>query len=176
MVRSVLITGGARSGKSQLAETRALRSCGRAIYIATAHPMPEDAEMSERIAQHRARRGAAWQDLHAPLDLCAALRASDEGVPRLVDCLTLWLTNLMLAEADWRAETNALTAEIARQRSDVIFVGNEVGLGIVPETALGRSFRDAAGWVNQAIATACDEVWLAVAGQPMRVKPNDHPF
>ncbi|MBE9638646.1 bifunctional adenosylcobinamide kinase/adenosylcobinamide-phosphate guanylyltransferase [Salipiger pacificus] len=176
MTRSILITGGARSGKSKIAERRALAPCGRAIYIATAEIYEADDEMAARIAEHRARRGDAWRDLHAPRDLCGALRASDGTLPRLVDCLTLWLTNLLLAEADWRAEVQALVQEIARQRAPVIFVTNEVGAGIVPENRLARSFRDAAGWTNQAVAESCDEVWLAVAGYPVKVKPNDHAF
>ena len=178
MYKSILITGGARSGKSTLAERKALAPCGRAVYIATAEIWPGDTEMAERIAQHQARRGADWHNLHAPRDLCAALRGSDSagGPPRLVDCLTLWMTNLLLAEADWRAEVRALAAETARQEAPVIFVTNEVGMGIVPENALARRFRDAAGWMNQAMAEACDEVWLAVAGYPTRVKPNEHTF
>ncbi len=176
MKKSILITGGARSGKSALAERRALQPCGRAIYIATAELYDGDTEMAARIAAHRARRGAAWQEIHAPTDLGSALRDSDGGLPRLVDCLTLWLTNLLLAGADWRAETAALVDLLAQQRAPVILVSNEVGLGIVPENKLAREFRDAAGHVNQAVAAACDEVWLAVAGLPMRVKPSDHTF
>lgn len=176
MQKSILITGGARSGKSALAERKALQPCGRAIYIATARVYNGDTEMAERIAAHRARRGAAWQERHAPVDLAQALRDSDGDVPRLVDCLTLWLTNLMLDEADWRAATAALTETLAAQRAPVILVSNEVGLGIVPENRLARRFRDAAGHVNQAVAAACDEVWLAVAGLPMRVKPSDDTF
>ncbi|KUF10363.1 bifunctional adenosylcobinamide kinase/adenosylcobinamide-phosphate guanylyltransferase [Pseudoponticoccus marisrubri] len=174
MKKSILITGGARSGKSTLAERRALRDTGRAIYIATAEA--HDAEMAERIAAHRARRGAQWTDRAAPRDLCAALAETDGGDPRLVDCLTLWLTNLMLAEADWRAEGTRLAALLDAQSAPVVFVTNEVGSGIVPDNRLAREFRDAAGWLNQTLAEACDEVWLAVAGQPLKVKPHDHPF
>ncbi|WP_353474410.1 bifunctional adenosylcobinamide kinase/adenosylcobinamide-phosphate guanylyltransferase [Salipiger sp. H15] len=176
MTRSILITGGARSGKSTLAERKALGPRGRAVYIATAMIYEGDDEMVARIAEHRARRGEGWQELHAPLDLAAALRSSDGDLPRLVDCLTLWLTNLMLGGKDWRAEVQALVKEIARQHAPVVFVSNEVGAGIVPETRLGREFRDAAGWMNQAVAAACDEVWLAVAGYPVKVKPNEHSF
>lgn len=176
MEKSILITGGARSGKSALAERKALGSSGRAIYIATARLCDDDPDMAERVAQHRARRGAAWDDMHAPLDLVSALRDSDGSDPRLVDCLTLWLTNLMLDDADWREQTDALVEAIARQTAPVIFVTNEVGQGIVPENKLARSFRDAAGYVNQSVAKACDEVWLAVAGYPIRVKPSEHSF
>lgn len=174
MGESILITGGARSGKSTLAERRALQPTGRAIYIATAEA--HDAEMAARIATHQARRGAEWDNVHAPLDLCGALQGSDGGAPRLVDCLTLWLSNLMLAEMDWRAAGHALADTLAQQTAPVVLVTNEVGAGIVPENALARAFRDAAGWLNQTVAQGADEVWLCVAGYPVRVKPNDHSF
>ncbi len=176
MKKSILITGGARSGKSALAERMALQPCGRAIYIATARIHEGDEEMARRVAQHRARRSDAWQDIHAPTDLAGALRGSDGGAPRLVDCLTLWLTNLILDEADWAAETGRLVDALAAQSAPVILVTNEVGQGIVPENRLARLFRDAAGQVNQTVAAACDEVWLAVAGYPMKVKPSEHSF
>jgi adenosylcobinamide kinase/adenosylcobinamide-phosphate guanylyltransferase len=170
MKKSILITGGARSGKSTLAERMTLSMGRPAIYIATAQAW--DDEMTERIAQHRARRGPEWQTLAEPLDLVGALQGSDGAGPRLVDCITLWLTNVMLAERDWQAEVDALADAIARQRAPVIFVTNEVGSGIVPENALARSFRDAAGWTNQQLATTCDELWLCVSGHPLKVKPT----
>lgn len=169
MEKSILITGGARSGKSALAEQLALRATGRAIYIATSEIF--DSEMEARVAAHRARRGPEWRDIHAPRDLAGALEASDGGNPRLVDCLTLWLTNLMLDGADWKDATAYLTRTLAAQTAPVIFVTNEVGGGIVPDNKLAREFRDAAGWLNQEMAKACDTVWLAVAGYPLRVKP-----
>ncbi len=171
MEKSILITGGARSGKSKLAERLALRPSGRAIYIATAEA--HDDEMRARIAEHRARRGAMWEDLHAPRALAQALDESDGGAPRLVDCLTLWLSNLMLDEADWRAATLELTATLRRQSAPVVLVTNEVGGGIVPENKLARAFRDAAGSVNQDVANVCETVLLCVAGHPIKVKPND---
>jgi adenosylcobinamide kinase/adenosylcobinamide-phosphate guanylyltransferase len=172
MEKSILITGGARSGKSALAERLALRSCGRAVYVATAEA--HDAEMQARIAAHQARRGAEWDNLHAPFELCAALRDSDAaGLPRLVDCLTLWLTNLMLADRDWRAEGDALAETLVDLKAPVLFVTNEVGAGIVPENKLARDFRDAAGWLNQTVAQSCETVILCVAGYPLKVKPND---
>lgn len=172
MEKSILITGGARSGKSALAERLALRPRGRAIYVATAEA--HDAEMAARIAAHQARRGAEWDNRHAPFDLCAALRDSDAaGLPRLVDCLTLWLTNLMLAQRDWRAEGTALAATLADLKAPVLLVTNEVGAGIVPENRLARAFRDAAGWLNQTVAQECETVILCVAGYPVKVKPND---
>ena len=170
MAKSILITGGARSGKSTLAERMTLGLGTPAIYIATAEAL--DDEMADRIARHRARRGPEWQTIAAPLDLVGALHASDGQAPRLVDCLTLWLSNLMFAERDWALEAEALALCIARQTSPVIFVTNEVGAGIVPENALARAFRDAAGLTNQRIAAACDEVWFSIAGQPLKVKPQ----
>lgn len=163
-----LITGGARSGKSRLAEARARELPGRPVYIATAEP--GDAEMAARIARHRAGRGPGWDLVEAPLDLCAALAATEGRGARLVDCLTLWLSNLMLAGRDWAPEAARLTAALAAARAPVVLVTNEVGGGIVPENALARAFRDAAGLLNQQVAAAADEVILAVAGLPLRVK------
>ncbi|WP_417604549.1 bifunctional adenosylcobinamide kinase/adenosylcobinamide-phosphate guanylyltransferase [Primorskyibacter flagellatus] len=172
MKKSMLITGGARSGKSALAERYAVAATGRAIYISTADA--HDDEMAARIAAHQARRGPEWSHIHAPFALADKLRQSDGGHPRLVDCLTLWLSNLILSDGDWRAETATLLDALADQTAPVIFVTNEVGAGIVPENRLARDFRDAAGWVNQTIAHACDEVVFCVAGYPMKVKSNDH--
>ncbi|MFS4439124.1 bifunctional adenosylcobinamide kinase/adenosylcobinamide-phosphate guanylyltransferase [Paracoccaceae bacterium GXU_MW_L88] len=167
MGKSILITGGARSGKSTLAERMTLDLGPRAIYIATAEA--HDGEMAARIARHRARRGPEWETVTAPMDIVGALEASD-GAPRLVDCLTLWLTNLMLGGADWEAETEALIRALPDQTAPVIFVTNEVGAGIVPENKLAREFRDAAGLMNQRVARVCDAVWLSVAGYPVKVK------
>jgi len=165
MARIILVTGGARSGKSAIAEGHALGFTGRATYIATAQAF--DAEMEQRIAVHRARRGAEWDDVQAPLDLAEALRATD-GAPCLVDCLTLWLTNIMLAGRDW--QTQGLLEALAARTSPVVLVTNEVGGGIVPENALARAFRDGAGLLNQRVAAMADEVVLAVCGLPMKVK------
>ncbi|MEM0936919.1 MAG: bifunctional adenosylcobinamide kinase/adenosylcobinamide-phosphate guanylyltransferase [Pseudomonadota bacterium] len=172
MAKSILITGGARSGKSVLAERLTLRLGAPAIYIATAEA--GDGEMAERIAEHRARRGAGWNTLEAPRALLEALRESDGEHPRLVDCLTLWLSNLMLDGADWRAEVDGLAASLPSFAAPVVFVTNEVGAGVVPDTSLGRAFRDAAGWTNQTVAAACEEVYLCVAGCPLQLKPNAH--
>lgn len=167
MTRIILITGGVRSGKSTLAEARTLELGRPASYIATAQAF--DGEMEERIANHRARRGEEWRTVTEPLDLVGALGAT-QGTPRLVDCLTLWLTNLMLGGHDWRAAGHALIAALPAQSSPVVFVTNEVGAGIVPENKLARDFRDAAGLLNQWVAAAADEVILAVAGLPLKVK------
>jgi adenosylcobinamide kinase / adenosylcobinamide-phosphate guanylyltransferase len=164
----VLITGGARSGKSRRAEARARSCLGQPVHIATAEAL--DAEMEERIARHRARRGHDWIEHETPLDLVQALVETDGGGARLVDCLTLWLSNLLHAGRDWSNEAALLAAALRRQQSPVILVTNEVGLGIVPDNALARTFRDAAGLLNQAIAEVADEVEFVVAGLPMKVK------
>jgi adenosylcobinamide kinase/adenosylcobinamide-phosphate guanylyltransferase len=171
MGKSILVTGGSRSGKSALAERLVLSLGDSAVYIATAEA--GDAEMAARIAAHRTRRGACWRTVEERRDLVGVLDRTDGGPPRLVDCLTLWLSNLMLAGQDWRADAEALAGGLRRQSSPVVIVTNEVGAGIVPESALARSFRDAAGEVNQMIASVVDEVWLTVAGLPLRLKPND---
>jgi adenosylcobinamide kinase/adenosylcobinamide-phosphate guanylyltransferase len=171
MSKTILVTGGARSGKSAIAEGLISGMPGAPIYIATAEV--RDGEMAERVALHQARRGPEWTTLHAPTELIATLQGSDGKGPRLVDCLTFWLTNLMLSDADWQAAGRELAAELGRQASPIVLVTNEVGAGIVPENALARAFRDAAGQLNQWIAAESDEVILAVSGLPLRVKPND---
>ncbi|SDH73514.1 adenosylcobinamide kinase /adenosylcobinamide-phosphate guanylyltransferase [Bradyrhizobium sp. Rc2d] len=164
----ILITGGARSGKSTRAEMCARAFPGQPVYVATAEAL--DAEMEARIARHRARRGTDWLEREVPLDLVPALVASDGGGARLVDCLTLWLSNLMHAERDWESEVKELAGALPRQKSPVVLVTNEVGLGIVPDNVLARSFRDAAGIMNQIIAGVADEVEFVVAGLPMKLK------
>ena len=164
----ILITGGARSGKSRRAELRARSFPGQPVYVATAEAL--DAEMDERIARHRARRGSDWIEREVPLDLVAALAETDGGGARLVDCLTLWLSNLLHAERNWSQEVTRLADALPRQRSPVIMVTNEVGLGIVPDNALARTFRDAAGLMNQSFAGVADEVEFVVAGLPMKLK------
>jgi adenosylcobinamide kinase/adenosylcobinamide-phosphate guanylyltransferase len=164
-----LILGGARSGKSALA-ARLAGSSGLAVtVIATA--TAGDAEMAERIARHRAARPASWRVVEAPIALAAALRAecaADRIV--IVDCLTLWLSNLMLAEAPLELERAALLDLLPGLPGRVLLVANEVGLGIVPENALARRFRDAAGILNQALGAICDRVTLVTAGLPMVLK------
>ena len=170
MAKSILITGGARSGKSTLAEATVLALGTPALYLATAEAL--DDEMSQRIAAHRARRGPEWRTLSEPLELARALQDSDGGPPRLVDCLTLWVSNLMHAGRDPAAEADALCALLPRLQAPVVFVTNEVGSGIVPDNALARAFRDQAGLCNQKLAQACDELWLCVSGYPLKVKPQ----
>jgi adenosylcobinamide kinase/adenosylcobinamide-phosphate guanylyltransferase len=164
----VLITGGARSGKSLRAEVRARGFAGRPIYIATAEALDE--EMAERIANHRARRGNDWIEREEPLDLVQALNETDGGGARLVDCLTLWLSNLLHARRDWSQAVSELAMSLGHQKSPVVMVTNEVGLGIVPDNALARVYRDAAGHMNQTVARAADEVEFVVAGLPMKLK------
>lgn len=163
-----LVLGGARSGKSRYAETLISAKQSPWRYIATAQAF--DDEMTERIAAHRARRDERWQTVDAPLALVDTLAASPKGQPVLVDCLTLWLSNRMLAEADLESEMRKLTDVLARPAGHWVLVSNEVGSGIVPENALARRFRDEAGRLNQKIAALADEVVLVVAGLPVKVK------
>jgi adenosylcobinamide kinase/adenosylcobinamide-phosphate guanylyltransferase len=165
----VLVLGGARSGKSAYAERLVVESGLEAIYVATAEA--GDAEMAERIAEHRKRRGAMWRTVEASEDLESVLvREAAEGRAVLVDCLTLWLTNLMLAGADFSARGAAL-AETARRLPGLrVFVSNEVGLGLVPDTPLGRRFRDAQGRLNQTMAAVADQAIFMAAGLPLFLK------
>lgn len=162
-----LILGGARSGKSRHGEALVEALPAPWTYIATAQAY--DAEMAERIALHRQRRGAGWRTVDAPLDLAGAVRAAAGG-PVLVDCLTLWLTNVMLAERDLAAERAALVGTCRLASGPLVLVANEVGLGIVPDNALARRFRDEAGRLHQDLAAAADSVILMVAGIPLTVK------
>jgi adenosylcobinamide kinase / adenosylcobinamide-phosphate guanylyltransferase len=166
--RFTLVLGGARSGKSRHAEALIMAHRPPWIYVATAQAL--DAEMAARIADHRGRRDPRWQTLEVPRDLARAIDAAPPDAPLLIDCLTLWLSNEMLAEADLDAATKDLEAALARRRTSVVAVANEVGLGIVPDTILGRRFRDAAGSLNQRLAIRADRVVLLVAGIPMTLK------
>jgi adenosylcobinamide kinase / adenosylcobinamide-phosphate guanylyltransferase len=173
MSRVVLVTGGARSGKSRFAETRVaeLAPAGPWRYVATAEAF--DDEMRARIAHHRARRDTRWRTVEAPRDLAAALAARDDARCVLVDCVTIWLSNRMLAgEGDdaLLAAADEVAAAARAAGVPTIFVTNEVGGGIVPENALARRYRDVAGWVNQRLAAASDEVFLVAAGLPLRLR------
>ena len=166
--QKLLVLGGARSGKSRLAEAQCEALPGTITYIATAQAF--DTEMRERIATHRNRRSTRWRTVEAPIDLPAAIRDAQQSGPILVDCLTLWLSNLLLAEKDigrWREE---LIAAIDGCAVPIALVSNEVGLSIVPENALARRFRDEAGLLNQHVAAACDTVLFVAAGLPMTLK------
>lgn len=166
---TVLLFGGARSGKSRRALELAESVNGQRIFIATAEAL--DDEMSDRIARHKAERGPEWQTVEAPLELVAALK-QNAGADRVcvIDCLTLWLSNLMHHKMDIDEETEALCDALARVEGTVILVSNEVGLGLVPETPLGRAFRDAQGRLNQRIARACSKVEFIAAGLPLTLK------
>ena len=136
------------------------------VYVATA--AAHDDEMAARIASHQARRDAGWRTIEAPLDLAGALEAT--AAPVLVDCLTLWLSNLILGEHDIEAATRGLERALERRSALRVLVSNEVGLGIVPENALARRFRDAAGSLHQRLAARADRVVLVTAGLPMLLK------
>lgn len=163
------ILGGARSGKSSFAEGLVEASQLEAIYLATGRAW--DDEMSTRISHHKARRGSRWTTIEEPIDLAPKLESlagSERAI--LVDCLTLWLTNLMMAERDIDAEVARLVNTLNRLSGAVILVSNEVGLGIVPENRMAREFRDHAGRLHQAVATVAAKVYFVAAGLPLKMK------
>ena len=166
---TVLVLGGARCGKSAFAEKLVTESGLERIYLATAEP--GDAEMAERIAAHRARRGSGWRTIEEPQALEARLAENaGEGRALLVECLTLWVSNLMLAGADTEVRGRALCETARRLPGLLVLVSNEVGLGLVPETPLGRRFRDAQGRLNQAVAAIATHVVFVAAGLPLSLK------
>ena len=170
MSYSLLVTGGARSGKSRFAENRTLRMGAPLVYIATAQAF--DDEMAKRIQTHQDRRGPEWQTYSEPLELAEAIRQTDGQGPCLVDCLTIWLSNLMFAERDIEQASSAVIKAIRERKDPIVIVTNEVGSGIVPENALARRFRDEAGRLNQTIAEAVDEVYVCISGMPLQLKPS----
>jgi adenosylcobinamide kinase/adenosylcobinamide-phosphate guanylyltransferase len=161
------VLGGARSGKSRYAESVVSALPPPWFYLATA--TAGDDEMAARIAAHRARRSPPWHTIEAPRDLTSGLAARGHA-PALVDCLTLWLSNLMLAEVDVEAEIDRLEKALQAAAAPVVLVANEVGLGIVPDHPLGRRFRDWQGLLNQRMAARADRVVLMVAGLPLVLK------
>ena len=169
---TTLVLGGARSGKSAFAQKAAEHAAGggRPILIATGQAF--DDEMAERIARHRADRGESWTTIEAPLDLPEAITALPAEAVAVVDCLTLWLSNLMLEERDVEAAAAELVTATAACPARLWLVSNEVGLGLVPETPLGRRFRDEAGRLHQRLAEVADEVHFAAAGLSLRLKPQ----
>ena len=173
MTQVTLVLGGARSGKSayaqRAAEACAARTGGKLVFVATAEAL--DAEMTERIAHHQGDRDRRWRTVEAPRELAGALEALRPDEVALVDCLTLWLSNSMLAEDDGHPRRTAeLLAALARREGDTWVVGNEVGWGVVPDNALARRFRDEAGRLHQAVAAQADAAVLLVAGLPVHLK------
>ena len=165
-----LVLGGMRSGKSEYAE-RLIECRGGGVYLATATATAGDAEMTARIERHQARRTGRWQTVEAPLELVDAVgQATAGGVPVLVDCLTLWLSNLMASGRDPKAEANRLIDRLGSVTAPVVLVSNEVGQGVVPENPLARAFVDAAGILNQAVASVADTVVLVTAALPLALK------
>jgi adenosylcobinamide kinase/adenosylcobinamide-phosphate guanylyltransferase len=169
---SILVLGGARSGKSAFAQKAAesAAGAGRPVLIATGQAF--DDEMAERIARHQAERGESWRTVEAPLALAEAIGALPADAVAVVDCLTLWLSNLMLAERDVAAAATELVEAVSACPARLWLVSNEVGLGLVPETPLGRRFRDEAGRLHQRLATVAYEVYFVAAGLPLRMKPQ----
>ena len=177
MTKTIFITGGARSGKSKLAEQIALEYGAPLCYIATAQALDE--EMDQRIIKHQQRRGEAWRTIEEPLNLALALKNCDASCKAvLIDCITLWLTNLIFKyehQGDAMEElvmkdVHHLASILSSMTIPVIIVSNEVGLGIVPEHKLGRIFRDISGQTNQALAAAADDVYTVISGIPLKLK------
>ncbi|MHA7772684.1 bifunctional adenosylcobinamide kinase/adenosylcobinamide-phosphate guanylyltransferase [Roseibium sp. M-1] len=172
--RTALVLGGARSGKSRFAERLVEETGFPKLYVATG--AAHDAEMGKRIALHRQQRGDTWKTIEEQTDLAGILAAEsrpDRAI--LVDCLTLWLSNLLFAKRDLAEETAQLCAAVPRLAGPVVFVSNEVGMGIVPENRLSRSFRDAQGRLNQVMAGVCSKVVFVAAGLPILLKPTSQP-
>lgn len=164
-----LVLGGARSGKSRRAESLITAGQPPWIYVATAQAF--DQEMTARIAEHRARRAAGWTTIETTTDLPAVMtKLAHSDAPLLIDCLTLWLSNVMLAGQDVTAACRALLDALAAAKGPIVAVSNEVGLGIVPDNALARAFRDAQGRLNQDVAGLADRVILMAAGLPLTLK------
>lgn len=169
--RVVLVLGGTRSGKSRYAEQLAERWWPRPLYLATTEVF--DAELADRVKQHRQRRGAHWGCVEAPVDIASVIRSPEparDGL--LLDCATVWLSNVIFkeGEAELPRRRRDLLDALARPAGDVIIVSNEVGMGIVPESALGRHFRDLQGTLNQDLAAIAGTVVFVIAGQPLTLK------
>ena len=174
MSRLIFVTGGARSGKSGFAARLAEEAGGRPTYLATA--TPDDSEMSARIERHKAERGVGWDTVEEPIEVAAALAGIKTDGAVVLDCITLWLTNLLMEDLEGFESVAVEKAEelirvLRGLDCTAVVVSNEVGMGIVPDNALARRFRDAAGTVNRMLASAADEVYLVVSGQPLRIKP-----
>lgn len=170
MTRHCLVLGGARSGKTAFAERLALHAGSHPAYLATADILDE--EMRERVSSHQASRGQRFTTIEEPTELPRAiLRAGDNHDVILVDCLTLWITNLLIANKDVSSAVSELCATLMEFRAaKVVLVSNEVGLGIVPDNAMARTFRDLAGSAHQRLAEICDDVYFVAAGLPLTMK------
>jgi adenosylcobinamide kinase/adenosylcobinamide-phosphate guanylyltransferase len=177
MGQIIFITGGARSGKSAYAENLAIRQGGPLAYIATAQAL--DSEMAERVRRHQKRRGDIWETIEEPVHLCQALARCDGRYRAiLIDCITLWLTNLLMkydyleepVEERIMEDVTRLKVTLHDMETTLILVTSEVGMGIVPENGLARLFRDIAGMTNQMLAAVADEAWLVASGLPLRLK------
>ena len=168
-----LVLGGCRSGKSRYAEQWVAQNFSDKVFVATLEAR-NDAEMDQRIALHRQSRGSGWLTVEEPLDLAGVLGKNETGAEVfLVDCLTMWLTNMMMqgfSDERIQGEVARLCQTVRGLEVSVVLVANEVGLGIVPESPLGRRFRDLAGWTNQRMASVCGQVVLVAAGLPLRLK------
>jgi adenosylcobinamide kinase/adenosylcobinamide-phosphate guanylyltransferase len=168
-----LVLGGCRSGKSRYAEQWVAKNFSDMVFVATLEAL-NDAEMDQRIALHRQSRGTGWLTVEEPLDLAGVLAKNETGSEVfLVDCLTMWLTNMMMqgfSDEKIQSEVARLCETVGELSASVVLVANEVGLGVVPESSLGRRFRDLAGWTNQQMALVCQQVVLVTAGLPLRLK------
>lgn len=168
----ILYLGGCRSGKSRLAEEYCRATFQSRTYVATM-TVTDDQEMNHRIAMHRAQRGEEWQLVEEPFDLCGVLTSVPEDGVVLIDCLTMWLTNMLLAEQSdvlMESEVKRFCKCLENSPCTVVLVANEVGLGIVPESALARRFRDLAGWTNQQVAAVASQVYFVAGGLPLVLK------
>ncbi|MDJ0858537.1 MAG: bifunctional adenosylcobinamide kinase/adenosylcobinamide-phosphate guanylyltransferase [Dinoroseobacter sp.] len=168
MPHLTVILGGAASGKSAFAEALVCETGRQRIYIATAQAF--DAEMEDKIARHKAARGADWRTVEAPLDPCPTIVDAAPDEILLLDCATLWLSNTMLADCPWQTEADRLLDALSTCKAPVVVVSNETGMGIVPDHPLGRAFRNAQGSLNQRLAAQADRVALIVAGLPLPLK------
>ena len=166
--RLTLLLGGARSGKSRHAQILAMATPPPWIYVATAEAL--DDEMRDRIAKHRSVRGDGWSTIEEPIELARAVAQAPADAPVVVDCITLWVSNLMLGAHNVDAAVRRFIKSLDGRRAPTIVVSNEVGAGLVPETALGRAFRDQAGLVNQHLAVSAHTVLFMVAGLAMPLK------
>jgi adenosylcobinamide kinase/adenosylcobinamide-phosphate guanylyltransferase len=174
MGRLVFITGGARSGKSRLAERIAAGRGGPVVYLATLQPL--DDEMRARVAEHRNARPREWRTVEEPLDLVPALEAARPFATCLLDCVTLWVSNLLLAGTEPLGRVRSLLEWQQSQQSTLIVVSNEAGAGVVPEYEIGRRFRDALGEANQLICAEADEAYLCLAGRALDLKALGRPI